>query len=299
MTSFGTLVMASAIIPLSMDDEKFTKQGCNIACMAAPWLFSVGFVITFSALFSKTWRVNKVFHNPTGFQRIRVTESDVLTPFAILLTANVIVLLCWTFLAPLEFHRQPHSGTDNWNRVYKSFYGSCLSKNGDSMVYCVLLGLINVCALIIANFQAYQARHIHVEFSESQYIGMVMVCMLQAFLVGAPVLLLMQENPVSTYIVQSILIFFTAFSILVFIFVPKVLRMSDLNNKSPLNKKHSSKSFQTSDTEGCEMAAGAKFKLMKAGAPQSTAIRESVTFVRDVMEKSNLDKDGDTMSSPI
>jgi gamma-aminobutyric acid type B receptor len=281
-----------------MDDENCTQQGCNIACMASPWLVSVGFVITFSALFSNTWRVNKVFHNPASFCRIHVTESDVLTPFAILLTANVIVLLCWTFLAPLVFHRQPHSGTDNWNRVYKSFYGSCRSKNGDAMVYGVLLGLINVCALFIANFQAYQARHIHVEFSESQYIGMAIVCMLQAFLVGAPVLVLMQENPVSTYIVQSILIFFTASSILLFIFVPKVLRMSDLN-KSPLDKKDSTKSFQTSDTAGSEMAAGAKFKLTEVGAPQSTAIRESVIFARGVVEKSNLDKDGDTTSSPI
>jgi hypothetical protein len=101
------------------------------------------------------------------------------------------VLLCWTsFLAPFEPHRQPHSGTTNiCNRVCKSFYGSRISKNGDVLVYGVLLGWINICASCIANFQAYQARHIHVEFSESQYNVMAMVSMLQAFLVGVPVLL--------------------------------------------------------------------------------------------------------------
>ena len=55
----GTFIMASAIIPMSMQ-EPISQRGLNIACMSTPWLLSLGFVTAFSALFSKTWRLNKV-----------------------------------------------------------------------------------------------------------------------------------------------------------------------------------------------------------------------------------------------
>jgi hypothetical protein len=56
----GTAILGLSIIPLSIDDSVTTQRGCDIACMATPWLFSIGFVLAFSALFSKTWRINKV-----------------------------------------------------------------------------------------------------------------------------------------------------------------------------------------------------------------------------------------------
>ena len=38
----GTFVMALAVIPFSVDDGIASDEGCNIACMAAPWLFFLG-----------------------------------------------------------------------------------------------------------------------------------------------------------------------------------------------------------------------------------------------------------------
>lgn len=58
-----------------MDDKHYSERGCSIACMAVPWLISVGFVTMFSALFSKVWRVNQIFNNPNRFRRIKVTEK--------------------------------------------------------------------------------------------------------------------------------------------------------------------------------------------------------------------------------
>jgi hypothetical protein len=56
----GTLVMASAIIPASIDDSVASQKGCNIACVLRPWLSTCGFTVAFSSLFSKLWRINKV-----------------------------------------------------------------------------------------------------------------------------------------------------------------------------------------------------------------------------------------------
>lgn len=307
MICVGTLIMASTIFPLGIDDEHTSDRGCDIACMASPWLYSIGFVISFSALFSKTWRVNKVFHNPSHFRRVRVTEADVLKPFVALLVANVIVLICWTTLNPLRFERQPHSGTDNWNRVYKSFYGSCVSSSHredgyeGSAIYVVLLVAINLIALVIAAIQGYEARHIHVEFSESQYIAFAVVCLLEAFLVGVPIIFLLQENPVSSFIVKTILIFFTSAAVLLFSFVPKLVRAKDVkrgsrgrlfenDNDGPGLRVSSSPGSANSgarekidikdlreDDEGDQL----KFKVLEVGLPVSMSIRASLAAQRN------------------
>jgi len=40
--------MGATTIPLSMDDQHYSQHGVDMACMATPWLASMGFVIAFS-----------------------------------------------------------------------------------------------------------------------------------------------------------------------------------------------------------------------------------------------------------
>lgn len=59
MVCVGAFVMASAIIPLSLE-EPVSIAGLDIACMASPWLYVVGSVIAFSPLFAKTRGIHMV-----------------------------------------------------------------------------------------------------------------------------------------------------------------------------------------------------------------------------------------------
>lgn len=76
MICVGALLMGLAIIPLSIDDEK-SQRAADIACMCSPWLINIGFTIAFSALFSKTWRLNQILLSKHAFRRVKVTEKDV------------------------------------------------------------------------------------------------------------------------------------------------------------------------------------------------------------------------------
>ena len=143
MTATGVFVMCCALIPLSFDDNGVdTDELSNTKkvgiCMSIPWLAFIGFTITFAALFSKTWRVNQFFNSKNAHDRIRVSERDVLGPFMVLLSSNIIVLICWTMLDPLTYIRQYEDGTDLWNREIAS-NGSCRSEN--AMAYLIPLGL--------------------------------------------------------------------------------------------------------------------------------------------------------------
>lgn len=55
----GTALMASAIIPLSLQ-EPISDRGLDIACMFAPWLFAMGFAAAVASVLCKILRLNKV-----------------------------------------------------------------------------------------------------------------------------------------------------------------------------------------------------------------------------------------------
>lgn len=236
---FGCLIFGSAIIVFGIDDEPgtFTQDQCDTACMTLPWLIFVGFTLIFSALFSKTWRINRLFQQSSKFHRVKVTATDVILPMIILLAANIIILACWTALSPIQFLREPGTATDLWNRVIESS-GMCRDPEGQSSIlYLVLLGVVNVGALGIAMLQAYRARDIQTEFSESKYIALVFASIAQAFLVGGPVLAIERDNPSVEYILQSIMVFLLSTVILLLIFVPKVLHQKERDSKDGEKKR--------------------------------------------------------------
>lgn len=219
MVAVGALIMGSSVLPISMVDSVDGK--CQKICMAFPWLLSLGFTITFSALFSKAWRINRIYRSKSPRQRMKVSKRDVMVPFLVLFSVNVFVLTLWTLMEPLKYERFDHKGVDGWNRVI-STYGACASDDW-SLPYIITLGCINLGVLLIANWQAYESRSIQSEFSESRYIGIVMASMLQAALSGIPVLSLVTEHPQAYYLVTVSMVFVNCLSVLLLIFIPKIV----------------------------------------------------------------------------
>ena len=159
--------------------------------VALLWFHDCGFTIAFSVLFGKTLHINKIVSAQAHFTRVQVSVIDVSVPFFVLVAANIIVLTCWTIFDPLICVREPLDGTDNWNRVIAK-YGSC--KSNHAIGYQLALGFINAAVLVIANWQAYKARHVEDEFSKAKYIGLAMFSLLQAFLNGLPILFIVKET---------------------------------------------------------------------------------------------------------
>jgi len=199
-------------------------------------IFSLGFTLVFSALFSKTWRINRIFKAGTTSSRskVKVSERDVLVPFVVLMSINVTILLCWTFIDPLTYHREADFARDEWNRVI-STYGSCRSEN--SAYFLAPLLVVNFCVLLLANWQAYEARHIEAEFSESKYITICMASMLQAMVSGVPVLFFVRDMPQAYYMVSVLLSFIIGMVILMVIFVPKIVFTHQYIQMTPEQQK--------------------------------------------------------------
>ena len=178
-----------------------------------------------------------------SLRRIKVTEMDVIKPFALLMSANVLVLVLWTLLSPLQFQRSVDAWTDQWGRTL-STHGSCVAtteRKGGAIPYIVLLAVIDLCAVVLANVQAYRARNIHTEYSESRYIAMVNGSLLQAWLTGAPIIVLVRDNPSALFVVGALILFLTSTAILLLIFVPKLdfLRRKAVHKRRSLTRRSS------------------------------------------------------------
>ncbi|CAB9523190.1 acid type B receptor subunit 2 [Seminavis robusta] len=224
---FGTFIMGASILPLSIDDSLASSKGCSVACMMFPWMLALGFSITFSAVFTKVWRVSKLFQAAGNLQRVKISPQDVMVPFCVIITLKLVLLLTWTLVDPLS-----------WERAHKSSsssYGTCWSNlSGAQLAILSLLAVVNYSALVLANVQAYHARNIADEFSESKYIFLAMFGVLQVSMIGLPVMFLVLESPPALFFVQSTLVFAIAMSILLWIFVPKirnVMRYQDVDSR--------------------------------------------------------------------
>jgi ABC-type sugar transport system substrate-binding protein len=222
MLCLGSIIMGSAMIPLGIERS-------DIACMSIPWLFIVGFCTIFSALFSKTWRLVKIMKSAARFRRIKLKITELLYPYFAILAGNVIILICWTVINPLVYVVDQSIGHD------MTTYGHCISKNqnlaGKAAPFLGCLAGINGSLLVLANWMAFKSRKIQVEFRESSYIALIMFCMLQAGLIGIPILLLVLDQPQPYYIILVILDFSICMSTLVFMFTPKVISVRKATSK--------------------------------------------------------------------
>ena len=243
LVALGCVILASAAIPLSLED--YNIEGEIAICMSTPWLLCVGFTVIFSALFAKTRRVNDlVSRTKQGTLAPRKAHMSslkaLLRPF-ILLICNVAVLICWTVINPLRYARQDAMGTDAWNRVIAT-YGTCRADES-SLPYVILLAVFNCGVLIVSNYEAYKARNLKSEFSESSYIGVALASLLQTMLIGAPVMALIQTQPLAQYLTACFMILVVSLGVLCLMFVPKIQVADQASKRALLSSISKDKQF--------------------------------------------------------
>lgn len=228
---FGSLILSSSIIPAAMDDIISSSKGADIACIMRSWLFPLGFCLIFSALFSKLWRINKLLSKAATFQRIQVKPKDVIIPLLILVGSNIVILTLWTILDP------PH-----WERdvVEEDAYGRPIETRGychsdQEVAFLAPLVAINGIALVLALWQAWVGRGITTDFSESKYIAMATACIFQALFMGVPIVVIANDDATALLFVYTTIVSVICFSILLLIFVPKIMALRREGSANSLN----------------------------------------------------------------
>lgn len=248
MLCAGTFAIGLAIVPLALQDEydnnKETLLESSIMCTTVPWLVSGGFVIAFSAILSKLKRVNAVF-GAKKHTKVVVETRDVLRPFTILFVLNVAVLTSWTVVDPLTYNMRFTSATDSFGRHIET-YGRCINydPSAEYLTFAVLWASIIIAVVVWANIEAYKARAIATEYSESQYLAISMALILQAILIGLPWLFAIQALPTFWFLVETSILFIVSASMLLPIFVPKMLHLTKWREEQSMRELRKSEKIQ-------------------------------------------------------
>ncbi|CAB9502425.1 affinity cAMP-specific and IBMX-insensitive 3',5'-cyclic phosphodiesterase [Seminavis robusta] len=239
----GCLISSLSILFLGVQAE-FASDMVDAACMASPWLYGVGFAVTFGPLLAKLLRImlvsrrRNIHVNKSVNSQRAVGIREVSLLVGIILIIEVAILTAWQIDSPSQWSREVIEEVDGF--VTESV-GRCNSD--DQFAYfCALAGFQLLC-LLAALVLAYQTRHIHSDFAESGCISLAVAFTFEVVLLAAPIIVLARENNDVSYIVRVGSIFVQNFAVLLLLFVPKMIRvresMQDPSKRGPNSERQS------------------------------------------------------------
>jgi hypothetical protein len=273
----GALIMATTIIPRGFQ-EPMEKSTLDVGCMAVPWLFTIGFVTAFSALISKTWRLNRLFKSGARFRRISIQPKDVILPFILLMGLSLVILIAWTIVSPLEWQRRDLDNFDQFGRNTESIGGCyvCSGSNIPPLYFAVPLFAIEAVSVVIACHQSTRSRHIPTVYNESFYLFVTMGSILETFLLGLPIMFMVRDTPGPRFLVESLLLFILCLAVLAPIFWPKYQSL-DLMKKERVQQQQE-QSDRASEGDGGLRGSRSKSHISLFSVFQQSRAFATTTF---------------------
>jgi hypothetical protein len=198
----------------------------DASCMAWPWLYGLGFVITFSSLFAKIQRVKLIYLAGRQMQRKTIQFKDVAYIVAFMLVIETAILLSWQIASPLRWEREVLTEEDGFP---VESVGSCTSDDG--WHYFLALVLFHVACLFCALVLCFQTKDINSDFAESSYLSLAVIFMFQVLVLAVPISALVQDNADVFYFARACAIFLQNLTVLALLFVPKMFRVSEVQSE--------------------------------------------------------------------
>jgi 7 transmembrane sweet-taste receptor of 3 GCPR len=174
-------------------------------------LWSLGHIITYAALFTKLWRVNKVLQ----FSRRKVEVKHVAGPMLALVLAALLILSLWTALDPLEWTRV------EINEDTGESFGRCSQEH--LKVFVPLLMIVVLIPTLLTLYMAWKTKDVDEAYSESKWIFALIILQLQIILFAVPIIALIRDVSTDGRYLGLVVIFWTfPMSTLALIILPKV-----------------------------------------------------------------------------
>lgn len=140
----GVLLMGSVLVR-GLEPTVFS-------CALQPWLFNIGFSISYGSLFAKTWRLHRIFNNK-ALVMLKITNGQLLSQLMIVIIFDSVLLAAWTFISPFQLVH---------GRFCYSSYSASFTH-----VFTALKGVY----LLTGSVLTYQVRQLPSQFNESKFLG--------------------------------------------------------------------------------------------------------------------------------
>lgn len=227
MVCVGAFISSSTIIALSIQagsDED--TDGATIGCQAAPFLYTIGWILQYGSLSAKSFRLAKIMNNQNRV-RVTVTAMQTMTIVGFVLALDLIVVIVWTATHPLEYIREVTSveKDDATHVVTINSSGRCkIGEDGPSLwAFTGPIIAIHAVLMITTNVILYKVRGVADRYQEQKYVALASAFVFEVLIIGLPVLISVGENATAVFIVLTGIIALNDMGMLCFVFIPKIM----------------------------------------------------------------------------
>jgi len=205
---FGAMICISSVFPLMQ------QPPTHHACYAYPWLLGIGFSVMFGGLFSKTWRLWRLFSTKSLKAQV-ITNGTVLIGVAMFVIPMVIFLIIWSSVDGFVVQQQFSPSVDGAVRFV------CYTPRAWWPIFAAMVALVLVLGCIIT----FLIRNLPPEFNDAEPIGFSMYNALMMFVAGTAIGWGLSDYVDAIVAAQGFPVIFMVWFTLVVLFVPTLWRM--------------------------------------------------------------------------
>ena len=235
----GCILGFAAVVVITMDAYfNFVASAAisfSIVCNFTPWLISLGFNLTFGALFAKEWRLYRIFRNPWS-QHQPLKDYHLFAIVLLLLTINAAALVICESVLPLKLITV--LGDESSDFIVEK-HQLCSTSDYDRFVnLIVVISIPKGLMLLLGVFLAWRNSKIKSKFfNDAKFLGIAVYGVIITCGVGVPISFFTMfafEEDIS-YVASTLTINICSYLILITVFVPKILLLYRYRRKVPVS----------------------------------------------------------------
>ncbi|XP_077998724.1 gamma-aminobutyric acid type B receptor subunit 2-like [Glandiceps talaboti] len=196
----GCLLTYASVLPANVDGFNTDPLLC---CKISIYLLLLGFSLTYGALFSKTWRVHRIFTNKY-LEKRAVKDRQLLIAIIVIVGIDISIMAVWEGLDPLliiirDSNELP---TEIGDKVYINQIAFCESSK--LTYWLAIIYAIKAIILLFGGFLAWETRKVNIAvLNDSRYIGMCIYNVVILSGIGAPLIYVLRSDPALSYSITS------------------------------------------------------------------------------------------------
>ncbi|XP_072031852.1 gamma-aminobutyric acid type B receptor subunit 2-like [Amphiura filiformis] len=232
----GSICVYLGVLVGGVDGNLVSVEEHAIACQIRAWVFSVGFVLAFGSMFSKTWRVHRVAAFKTPKRRI-ITDNQLFVMVFVFFLIDICILTVWQIIDPLFVNIKDlyeRDDPDVPNQRIVPYIEQCTSH--DLIFWLVPLYSYKGLLLLFGTFLAWETRKVQIPaLNDSKLIGICVYNVIVLCIVGVSVSFLISNNTSALFIFTSSIVIFCTTLTLIVVFVPKVISVHKYPDGEPVS----------------------------------------------------------------
>ncbi|KAG1701389.1 Gamma-aminobutyric acid type B receptor subunit 2 [Nymphon striatum] len=239
MVVVGCILVYIAVILLGVDNGTFPlEKYFTTLCTTRAYLLSCGFSLAFGSMFTKTYRVHKIFTTSCiGIVKNKMLkDKQLIAMVTVLLVIDCFLVTLWVCVDPMNrrlWNLTIEISKTERNVAYQDQVEQCSSIHLDKWLGVVYIykGLL----LVFGCYMAWETRNVKLQaLNDSQYIGLSVYNVVITSAIVVFIANVLSKHVTLTFLLVTTLILISTTTALALLFVPKILAIYRHEHEDPV-----------------------------------------------------------------